>query len=409
MFNNLRNEHFVLFLRILLIQNAVGPMLDPYAPKTVCSGEDTLVAVEEIVGAIPTVTAKGETIEVHSACLTFVHALCLLSPDEVVHAVLGGANEVAVAAISATAETEGVRAVFGFVDVIPGNILILLTGKGLARMLQFPFLKLCTCCFQVIGIAEIKSAHRFLVLLLRELLIEETVLLLAESCAPEAVRAATAIVEEGAVTALRAELAPEEVKTLVAVDAFIAELTAENFEAIDTGPGIENPVAKHRILILIGFDREVAILGKANLVHILAILDTNDTESEKRHIEQELMELIEERTREIKISPIVERTPFSAVPCVVVIRLVRTVGSDNRGNPLLREVARAEIEVALHPPGKSALETAWGAESRFRECKCLSAKLRREFREHCTIFVCDDKRNFAVIAGSGHLKRILRQ
>src|SRR3989344_2285053 len=261
MFNNLRNEHFVLFLRILLIQNAVGPMLDPYAPKTVCSGEDTLVAVEEIVGAIPTVTAKGETIEVHSACLTFVHALCLLSPDEVVHAVLGGANEVAVAAISATAETEGVRAVFGFVDVIPGNILILLTGKGLARMLQFPFLKLCTCRFQVIGIAEIKSAHRFLVLLLRELLIEETVLLLAESCAPDAVRA---------------ELAPEEVKTLVAVDAFIAELTAENFEAIDTGPGIENPVAKHRILVLIGFDREIAILGKANLVHILAILDTND-------------------------------------------------------------------------------------------------------------------------------------
>lgn len=71
-------------------------------------------------------------------------------------------------------------------------------------------------------IAEIKNLHAPFIFFLRKLFIENAVVLPSKPGTPETIGTPSTIIEESAVRALTAELAEFEVKTALAVHAFVA-------------------------------------------------------------------------------------------------------------------------------------------------------------------------------------------
>lgn len=74
MLDNFWDEFLILILRVLLIQDAVFILLDPHAPKAVCSGDTALIAVREAVDPIVAGTTEAEIVCTVAAFLAFVHS-----------------------------------------------------------------------------------------------------------------------------------------------------------------------------------------------------------------------------------------------------------------------------------------------------------------------------------------------
>lgn len=209
----------------------------------------------------------------HAAFLALVESFaCIISPGEVVHAIIGIADEVTESAVAAGSDIEAIRAVFALENIIPGDILILLSYEGLPRVLQLQCHPLLIHDCEMLAIAEVECFQTRFVLLLRVLLIEHAVFLLSKSGASEAIATTATIEEEGAVVALFAELRISESKTLLTVSAFVAALGMHDFRTINAVLHVENPVAVHRVLVVIGFDREIAVFRVSALVDEVAVL-----------------------------------------------------------------------------------------------------------------------------------------
>lgn len=206
MFDDSWDKFLVFLFGVLFIENAIFGFLEACAAKAVGRCEYAFEAVGKIVHSIPAVAAKTKIVEVYSAALRFVHALGARTPCDVIHAILRISDQITVAAISAFAKAEGIEAIFGFVDVIAGDVIILLARECFARMAGSAVFQHDFCSLNMVSLTKLKIFYPCLILILRELFVKHTIVFLTETYTSKTIAAASAIKEKCAVSALLAKL-----------------------------------------------------------------------------------------------------------------------------------------------------------------------------------------------------------
>jgi hypothetical protein len=244
--------------------------------------------------------------------------------------------------------------------------LILLARERFPRVRELQLLKLGTGDIEVRAVAETEIPHARFVVPSRKLPVEHAVGLLPQPRAAETVTARPSVEEEGTVPALLAELGLAKLEATLAIHALVAALRVVDFHAIHACLHIENSIAVEAILILIGLNREVAVLGPTALVHVLAVLQSHCVEIEEWNCIHELLELREEGAGEIEFATIIQVVPCIAIPRFMVVHLVRMVRREYRHDVLPREVTFPHVQRPLYPPCQSSLKPALRTEGRRR-------------------------------------------
>jgi limonene-1,2-epoxide hydrolase len=216
-----------------------------------------------------------------------------------------------------------------------------------------------------------------LVLFLGVLDVQDAVLLLPEVHAEEAVTAANAVKEEGAIAAVRAIFGPEKPFAVVAIVDVVASAALMREREIAAVLAFLQPIAVQTILVVAALEDEVAIPAIGDEVAVFGILDIGHGHVHAWHSERELMELLEERARKIKVTAILERIPPIPPPFLVAVDLYWLIGRKFGDDLLAGEIAFAVIQASFVTLRMAALPATIRAEGRRRECFFLAIKCRR--------------------------------
>jgi hypothetical protein len=146
-------------------------------------------------------------------------------------------------------------------------------------------------------------------------------------------------------------LGEEERVTINAVQALVTDLALMAIEAVHHVLAVVDAIRVETILIVIGLRDEVAVLGVAGIVHIVAVLyRPHDHEPRlMRDLVAKFRELREERPREINVLPVLQRIPSVAPPRLGTVDRKGMVRMELREDALISEVALPPVEFAGIP------------------------------------------------------------
>ena len=146
----------------------------------------------------------------------------------------------------------------------------------------------------------------------------------------------------------------------------------------------------------------IGILDVPGLIDEGGILILQDGERHPRHRLEQLIELLEERTREIEIPSKPKRIPSVGMPSGGLIRFVsgtRRIDRDVLGSG---EAASPSVQAPFIPECKPPLLPAIETESGQRIGVLLSGEYRSELFEECRILLKDVESSRAEPASSRH-------
>lgn len=137
------------------------------------------------------------------------------------------------------------------------------------------------------------------------------------------------------------------------------------FEKIHACFVVKHTIAVQAILILIRFDRKVAIFGITALIQKVAVLYVHNIECQFWNDKKQIRKLIEERLGEVVWPPELFRIPLIGVPRLMEVDFVGRIRGILRQNWFSREITFPHVEISLDSPCESPLQAALGAERWF--------------------------------------------
>ena len=213
---------------------------------------------------------------------------------------------------------ETVLRILGIVDAVPRAPFAPLDLECLQRLQSKECIALL-CKFQEASARrECEGISVFLVVLLRVLLITDHVLLIALIRTADAVSARVTVPEEETIGTILTVLREEECVAMRTVDAFVTPFTLVTHGTINGITGLLQEIAVVTILAVIALTDQITILEVPRRIIEVAILH-RAWRIEERHVWHDIekvLELWEERTRKINISPIRHAIPAITNPCI---------------------------------------------------------------------------------------------
>ena len=238
------------------------------------------------------------------------------------------------------------------------------------------------------------------VLLLRKLLIEETIFLVRQIHAPKATLATATGEQKFGFRTRFTVLTPHQPITMFAIDAFVTELAVEDEEAVDQ---IRTPMDVHGVVtvfVVVGGKDQIAIPVAGREVRVFAVVVLRlKVHRAHRTRKQQFSKLLKKRPREIEIPAVVERIPLVGIPLAMIVDGVRRFRRVYREDLLSREAAFPVIEPLLIAPCEPAAHTALRTKSWRRDVVALSCKDRGNFFVEAEISLSDLKFRRALLAG----------
>ena len=142
------------------------------------------------------------------------------------------------------------------------------------------------------------------------------------------------------------------------VDAFVAKFRSIGVEAVVAVLRLPDDVAVRAILVAHVPEDEVAISAVEGHVAVVRVLAVRVHDGHARDGAVENRDLIEERLREIRIDPVIERVPFVAPPLVQFVDREGNVLVVHRDDLLPRQIARTVVEIEKIAEDEPALSAA---------------------------------------------------
>jgi len=189
--DHLWNKHFVFFLGVLLIEDAVALLLETDTPETVFTAE-TVIAVRKIRAVSPAEIAKTEPEKIIPARLAFVASLRATAPVCVIHAILRIVDTRAVPHILATVALKALKRSAAIAQVISRTIFCVRSVVLLGDEIGENFVHLLLYALNDGITPDIHFLQKRFILCLRLLLIEHDVLLVHEVTPAETILASGA-------------------------------------------------------------------------------------------------------------------------------------------------------------------------------------------------------------------------
>jgi hypothetical protein len=360
MFNNFRDEQFIFFLRVLLIEDAMTLLFETDTTETILAsmagiavGEIRIVILTGMTGDEPVIRTDGKAVVAEFGARSGVDAA-----------------EIAIERIGEAVERGAVERVFAVFQVIP-----VIDIPAVIEIVTRHFLTIETVIVfddffadqalhpfsgQLNGpsVSRIQCCNFLLILLLGVRLVKNMIFFILQSHAPEAITASRAMHEEHRGRTIVAVTGETERMTLDAIDAFVAILRSIGVEAIITILRLPDDVAVHAVFVPDVPEDKIAIAAAVRHVAVIAVLAIDVHERDARNRAMEDCQLFEERTGEVQIDAITEAIPLVTPPFLQPINGERRSGVVDRENFLPREITRAMIEVEEIPEHQSPLPAA---------------------------------------------------
>jgi hypothetical protein len=153
---------------------------------------------------------------------------------------------------------------------------------------------------------------------------------------------------------------------LDAVETVVEEFALVTVEAVDDIFAVIDAVTVERVLVIVGFGEEVAILQVACVVHIVRVEHRahDDEAGLMRNRVTQLRKLFEERSGEIDFPSVVHCIPPVAPPCLRAVDREGVIRVELREDAFTRQVTLPPVELAgvafQEPPPEPTLGAGAG-------------------------------------------------
>lgn len=290
----LRNEAFVVFLRVLLVENAVPLLLQADASKAILT---TLAhpAIEKVAVSAPAIEGEEDVGIVDAALHDLVHQFAIPSEEgKVVRGTNVFVQAEAVAQIFAILNEEAVLHVLRIENVISGDVFGIVNDAVRAGMRRPDRAAMLGCFIARLPGGRIERRQEFPVFLFGILLVECAELLMGKIDAAKAVLARITMGEKGTVAAILAEFAALEAITMLAHRAVVAQFGGGTVRAIQAIFGLYAVLAVHGVFRTGRIEDEIAISDAGVVVAVIAILRLMKRQRPMRDLVAERLQLRKE-------------------------------------------------------------------------------------------------------------------
>ena len=176
---------------------------------------------------------------------------------------------------------------------------------------------------------------------------------------------------------------------VVALNAFVTELTAIGERAINTVLRILRKEVEVAVFVSFSCNVEVAVLVITTVITVFTVFTVHQIHPETWNLKHQLMPLLKERTREIKLLTILQCIPRISVPFLLKVDGEGSSFGVDGDHLLSSTITFSMVEASVISPCHSALHPTRRAERRGGDGERFPCDSRRNILQKCTITCID--------------------